>query len=117
VQPKIIFRGGEYSLRNVEEGHEVWILLDPTRCTDAYFIIENRWRGTSYDRLMSDDSRLAVWHIMEKPEIYNSVPPPPYVTQEDWNTTSGDWGRRKLAWGKTKLWYVRKCRLQLRHTS
>ncbi len=69
--------------------------MDPMRSTDEYFIIENRWRGTSYDQLMSDDGGLAVWHIMENPAVYNSVPPPPGVTQKNWDTNTG-WGRRAV---------------------
>jgi M6 family metalloprotease-like protein len=76
LRPKIIFRGGRYTLRDVEESHDVWILLDPARGSDEYFIVENRWPGDSYDRHMADAGGLAVWHIIENPSIYGSSIPP-----------------------------------------
>jgi M6 family metalloprotease-like protein len=97
VRPKIIFRGDLYSLHNVEEGHDVWVLFDPTRSTDEYFIVENRWGGQSYDQQMADNGGLAVWHIMENPAVYGTVAPPPFVNPADWAMVSpGAWGRRAI---------------------
>ena len=39
--------GGRYFLPSIEEERFVWILMDPTHSTDEYFIVENRWGGTS----------------------------------------------------------------------
>jgi len=76
--------------------------MDPQKGTDEYFIVENRWPGNSYDREMSD-SGLAVWHVIEKPEIYGSqIPPtPPGFDQASWEAnwstvSAGDWGRRAI---------------------
>ena len=97
VRPKIISRTGQYSLGNVETHHDVWILLDPAHGDKEYFIIENRWRGDSYDREMADDGGLAVWHIIEDPAVYGTVPPPRSVDQADWDGVSpDDWGRRTI---------------------
>ncbi|HYY67638.1 MAG TPA: hypothetical protein VE572_04760 [Nitrososphaeraceae archaeon] len=71
--------------------------MDPRRGPEEYFIIENRWAGTSYDQQMADNRELGVWHIMERPEVYGSVPPPPNVRPEDWRTLApSDWGRRAI---------------------
>ncbi|TLD42028.1 MAG: hypothetical protein JETT_1737 [Candidatus Jettenia ecosi] len=97
VRPKIIFRDGQYRLPNVEEHHDVWVLLNPTHGAKEYFIVENRWRGNSYDREIDDNGGLAVWHIMEDPAVYGTVPPPPGVEQEDWDTLPPDaWSRRAI---------------------
>jgi len=95
--PKIIFRSDRYNLHNVEKHYDIWILLDPTRGTDEYFIVENRWRGTSYDQPMADDGGLAIWHIMENPAVYGSVPAPRFTDSAKWAALSpGDWGRRAI---------------------
>ena len=49
-----------------------------THSKDEYFIVENRWGGTSYDKELPDLSGgLGIWHIMEDPVVYGSVAPPP----------------------------------------
>ena len=97
AHPKIIFRGGSYELPDVETSSKMWILLDPARGADEYFIVENRWTGTSYDREMADDGGLAVWHIMEDPSVYGSVGAPPFVDPTSWDSLGpGDWGRRAI---------------------
>ncbi len=102
VQPKVVFNSGYYDITDVETNHNVWVLMDPQKGTDEYFIIENRWQGNSYDQQMSD-SGLAVWHVIENPEIYGShIPPtPPGSSQnsweEKWETVgSEDWVRRGI---------------------
>jgi hypothetical protein len=102
VQPKVVFNSGYYDITDVETNHNVWVLMDPQKGTDEYFIIENRWQGNSYDQQMSD-SGLAVWHVIENPEIYGShIPPtPPGSSQnsweEKWETVgSEDWTRRGI---------------------
>jgi hypothetical protein len=93
---QIIFRSGQYSLQAVEESHDVWILMDPARGTDEYFIVENRWRNPeNYDSGLPDNGGLAVWHVMENPAVYGSVAPPPLTSAELWSTIPGyEWGRR-----------------------
>jgi M6 family metalloprotease-like protein len=96
VRPKILFRSGRYALPDVETRRAVWLLLDPRRGPDEYFIVENRWPGSSYDELLQDRG-LAVWHVMENPAVYGSVAPPPNVTPAAWSQIGpGEWGRRAI---------------------
>jgi M6 family metalloprotease-like protein len=97
LRPRLIMRNGHYTLPSVETERIVWILMDPARGSDEYFIIENRWGGSSYDQQMSDAGGLAVWHIMENPVVYGSVPPPPGVSLDLWNKIGPDgWSRRAI---------------------
>ena len=97
LRPQLIVRGGRYSLPSIEEERFVWILMDPTHSTDEYFIVENRWGGTSYDKQMPDVGGLAIWHIMEDPVVYGSLPPPPGVTPQQWaEIATDDAGRRAI---------------------
>ena len=89
VRPKLIFRSGRYSLQDVVTGDGVWILMDPARGADEYFIVENRWRGTSlYDQGI-DDQGLAVWRVTEKQALIDILPAPPGVDPTVWATIGG----------------------------
>jgi M6 family metalloprotease-like protein len=55
------------------------VLHDPSRSTNEYFIVENRWPGASLDR-DATPAGLAVWHVWE-----GGDPGP-----------QDDWGRRSL---------------------
>lgn len=75
---KIVSNSGVYNLKDVEKGREVLILYDPARGGDEYFIIENRWRGTSYDKgargaggIPTDG--VAIWHIIENPAVFSKI--------------------------------------------
>lgn len=107
LRPKIIFSDGQYTLQNVEKGHDALILLDPARGADEYFIIENRWGADSYDKQMADPGGLAVWHVIENPALYGTLIPPlppnaPPSSRQDlwadkWATIApDDWGRRSV---------------------
>jgi M6 family metalloprotease-like protein len=97
LRPKILFRGGSYDLDDVESRHTAWILMDPARGSDEYFIVENRFRGNSEYDVEINDQGLAVWHIMENPAVYGALPPPPGVTAAQWaQVGTGDWGRRAI---------------------
>ncbi len=96
LRPKLILRSGVYSIPDIETRHMVWILMDPRRGPNEYFIVENRWPGATYDRQMPD-AGLGVWHIMEDPAVYGTLPPPPGVSAQQWATIgAGDWGRRAI---------------------
>jgi M6 family metalloprotease-like protein len=88
LRPKIVFRSRRYSLPDVETSHRVWILMDPDHGPDEYFLIENRFPGTSYDSMLQD-SGLAVWHVIEAPALYNAALPPPTVAMSDWQKMDG----------------------------
>jgi M6 family metalloprotease-like protein len=95
LRPQLIVRSGHYSLPSIETERFVWILMNPAHSIDEYYIVENRWRGTSYDKSMPDVGGLAIWHIMEDPAVFGSVPPPPKVTPEQWEQVSRSDGVRR----------------------
>jgi hypothetical protein len=85
---------GDYVLRDIERSGDVLVLYSPRRGPGEYFLVENRWRGSSYDAGVPSAGPgipadgLAVWHILEDPSLFRSVTPP----------TGGpdDWGRRGI---------------------
>jgi len=107
ARPRLIARAGRYTLPDVETRNEVLILLDPQHSMREYFVVENRWPGTSFDRRVPDRGGLAVWHIIEDPAIYATAIPPvppdaPDGSRQDlwaakWATIGADgWGRRAI---------------------
>jgi hypothetical protein len=97
LRPQLIVRSGHYSLPSIETERFIWLFMNPFHSVDEYFIVENRWRGTSYDEQMPDHGGLAIWHIMEDPVVFGSVPPPPGVTPAQWSTIGiGDGARRAI---------------------
>jgi M6 family metalloprotease-like protein len=72
IQPTIVTRDGFYDVPKAYDTGAAFILYDPDRGTDDYFIVENR-RPTpgTYDKDAQDDG-LVIWRIDEKK--YN--PPP-----------------------------------------
>jgi M6 family metalloprotease-like protein len=88
----VVDESGEYALHDVETRREVLILYDRRRGPREYYLIENRWRGRSYDAGTPSSGAgvpadgIAVWHILEDPKMYGPIPAP--------NSGPGDWGRR-----------------------
>jgi hypothetical protein len=70
------------------------VLYDPRRGPGEYFLVENRWRGNSYDAGVPNagrgigDEGLAVWHVLEDPSLFGMVNPPV--------GGPGEWGRRGI---------------------
>jgi M6 family metalloprotease-like protein len=96
LKPTIMWRSGRYRLPAVETAHTAWILIDPRRSTDEYYLIENRWPGASYDHHLPDQG-FAVWHIMENPDTYNAALPPSNVSTSTWSMLGpGQWGRKAI---------------------
>jgi len=94
--PKVITSDGWYKIHDIESNHEVHILHDPSRGDKEYYIIENRWGGQSYDSYLPD-SGLAVWHIIEDPNIFDKLPTPPKVDSQQWNDPKWKgWPRRAI---------------------
>ena len=61
-----------------------------------YFLIENRWPGSSYDRALPDQG-LAVWHIMENPDTFNAARPPATSRIPEWSTLGPTaWARKGI---------------------
>src|SRR4030095_4365265 len=78
LKPNLVTSSGEHELRDVETHSDSIILFDPARGPGEYFMLENRWRGKSYDAGMSDPNvtgggipadGLAVWDIVEAPAL------------------------------------------------
>lgn len=78
---KVADKDGTFTLKDVETQGDALILYNPKRGTDEYFILENRWRGSSYDAgaavasggdgVPSDG--LAIWHIVENEYAYKNA--------------------------------------------
>jgi M6 family metalloprotease-like protein len=86
----------DYTLKDVETSGKVLILYDPIRSPREYFIVEYRFRGSSYDagrnsigagHGLSNDG-IAIWHIIEDPALYQTVQLPP--------KHDGGWGRQGI---------------------
>ena len=89
LRPTVAIGTTEYNLKNIEQNQETIILYDPRRGPGEYFMLENRWRGTSYDAGLGGnygifDQGLAVWHILEDPALYPLVIPPPPIRPGEW---------------------------------
>ena len=77
---------------------EAIILYEPRKADKEYFIVENRWTGTSSGTLTFDaylgPNGIVVWHMVPDPALMVSSPPPGI------STTSTNWERlaiRRLA--------------------
>jgi M6 family metalloprotease-like protein len=91
-----VTRSGEYTVPDVETHHQVLLLLDDAgRGTDEYFIVENRWRGSSFDSVLPDQG-IGVWHIMEDPRDYSHAPVPPFTDPEKWAQVKTQWPRSAI---------------------
>ena len=96
IVPKVVTSDGWYKIRDIETHHKAYILYDPARSDKEYFIIENRWSGNSYDSYLIDTG-LAVWHIIEDPNIFDTLPTPPSVDPQQWNDPKWKgWARRAI---------------------
>jgi M6 family metalloprotease-like protein len=89
---RVATQPGTYVLKEVETTGDVLVLFSPNRGTDEYYLIENRWRGTSYDAggpKIGDGipmDGIAVWHVIENPAVFNSVTPfPPTGVKDEWS--------------------------------
>jgi M6 family metalloprotease-like protein len=94
LDPRPVSESGEQALRDVETTGEVLVLYDGKRGLSEYFLLENRWRGTSLDAGAGGHGRgipadgLAIWHVLEDPALFDSVKIP--------IGGPGEWGRRGI---------------------
>ncbi|MBN2008466.1 M6 family metalloprotease domain-containing protein [candidate division KSB1 bacterium] len=98
IQPAQVLRSGVVPIEAIEQSHVAYILHDPGYGNQEYFIVENRQSNVpnGYDSYIQDDG-LAVWHIMEDPDVYENLPAPDKVSPTDWATIGAtDWGRRAI---------------------
>jgi M6 family metalloprotease-like protein len=76
---KVATQSGVYTLKDIETHNEALILYHPQRGTDEYFIIEDRWRGSSYDAGVPNVGKgipmdgIGIWHVIENPEVFNKM--------------------------------------------
>ena len=81
--PTVVNSDGFFDIPNAGESPVAFILHDPAHGTDEYFMVENRWRGDSYDNASGlipqleeplppadptvdiPDQGLLVWHVDE----------------------------------------------------
>ncbi|PNG53103.1 MULTISPECIES: hypothetical protein [unclassified Variovorax] len=100
LRPRVIFRSGIYELPNVERSGIVLVLVDLERGVGEYFLIENRWPGTSYDNAL-DWAGLGIWHVIEDSRSYEIAPdgvipmPPPGAVPKSWSDFA-DWSRKGI---------------------
>ena len=80
LNPQLADHSGRYTLRDAATTGDALILSSPFYGTDEFFILENRWRGTSYDRFRDNrwQEGLALWHCIQDAQLH------------------GDWGRRAV---------------------
>ncbi len=96
LQPTVVKASGKQTIYPVESSGEAYILMDPEHGSKEYYIVENRQRSLMYDTHLAD-SGIAVWHIMEDPTEYSTLPAPSGVSATDWSTiAANDWGRRAI---------------------
>lgn len=94
--PHVVRSNGWYEIRDVESSQQALLLCNPDHANDEYFLIENRWRGDSYDAHLPF-SGLAVWHIIENSSVFLNLTPPPSVDPVQWNDPKWKgWARRGI---------------------
>ncbi len=71
LNPQLANQSGKYTLRDTATTGDALILYNPSHGLNEFFILENRWRGNSYDRFREDmmQEGLALWHCIEDPEL------------------------------------------------
>ena len=74
LDPQLADRSGTYTLRPVSTTGDALILYSPYFGTNEFFLLENRWRGESYDRFRHDryGEGLALWHCIQDSELANN---------------------------------------------
>lgn len=95
LRPRVMLRSGTFPLANIEDSARAWVLVDPRRGTDEYFLVENRLRAARYESQMNDDGGLAVWHVMENDATWQAMAAPPNVDATLWAASAG-FGRRGI---------------------
>ncbi len=80
LNPQLADHSGRYTLRDAATTGDALILFSPYFGTSEFFILENRWRGNSFDRFRDNSWQegLALWHCIQDPQL------------------AEDWGRRAV---------------------
>ena len=99
--PQAILDSGNYLITDVESTNRIWLIFDPNHGFDEYFILENRWPGTSYERNLPD-SGIAIWNVFDITSENSQMPKPlctPTTRWNDWNALpleKKNWERRAI---------------------
>ncbi len=91
---EIVANSGWRTLRSVEQTGKVLVLMDPDHSDKEYFLVENRCPDKSYDTKIPSKG-IAVWHVIEDKQVYNTLPPPKGVDTQMWSKYGG-WARRAI---------------------
>jgi M6 family metalloprotease-like protein len=67
LNPQLAVHSGTFTLRCAATTGDALILSSPQLGTDEFFILENRWRGASWDRHRANTwgEGLALWHCVQ----------------------------------------------------
>ena len=67
IEPTIVTKDGFYDVNDSETHPEAYILMDPDYSKKEYFLVENRFRGTSYDNRSTPlpDQGIIIYHVDE----------------------------------------------------
>ena len=99
--PQAILDSGNYLITDVESTNRIWLIFDPNHGFDEYFILENRWPGTSCERNLPD-SGIAIWNVFDITSENSQMPKPlctPTTRWNDWNALpleKKNWERRAI---------------------
>lgn len=68
IVPTVVPANGFYDIQDSETHADAYILRSASHSADEYFLVENRWRGTSYDSIVGREGRLndegiIIYHI------------------------------------------------------
>lgn len=71
LNSQVADHSGKYTLQNAATTGDALILYSPYFGTDEFFLMENRWRGTSYDRFRANNrgEGLALWHCIQDKKL------------------------------------------------
>ena len=107
LRPRLVFRPGSYILPPVQQSGVVLVLMDPVHSTEEYILIENRWRGTSYDQGLPF-AGLGVWHVIESQDAYRL--PPPFMSRAAWLDPDLDGDEGPVGWSRQGIRMIRPIR-------
>jgi len=71
IKPTVVTNDGYYEIKDVETHSEAYILRNPSHSESEYFLVENRWPGSSYDATFYwvkrglPDQGIVIYHVDE----------------------------------------------------
>ncbi len=99
IQPTVVTRDGFYEIRRADTTGDAFILYDPDRGTDDYFIVENRVRTFGTYEWGISDAGLAIWRISDSSLGVAGAPWPIELMTPTGTPSPPDWpGSFRDAW-------------------